>query len=101
MTDHQQQAQELYALLQELPRETREELLTEEWDVAAGREPEGDTERANWYRSALQRLAMPDWKKSITPGREDAPSLEEALSRAREEAEERQTRPEDVGVVSG
>lgn len=97
MSDHQRQARQLFALLQELPRERREELLTEEWDVAAGREPENDTERANWYRSAISRLV--NHGVARMRGRDDAPSLEEALSRAREEVEARQTSPEDVGVV--
>lgn len=97
MTDHQRQARELYLLLRELPRETREELITEEWDVAAGREPENDTERANWYRSAISRLV--NHGVARMRGRDDTPSLEEALSRAREEVEEREPSPEDVGVV--
>lgn len=99
MTDRRK-IRHLYALLMELPKEIRHELVVEEWDLASGKEPSGATERANWYRSALTRLARPNWQNSMY-GRDSVPDVEDALDRAREELEARETSPENVGVLSG
>lgn len=81
----------LYHLLMELPREKREEIVVEEFGLAHGKEPEGDTERANWYRSALTRLVHP--RHDVDAG--------EVMERVRGEVEAGETSPEDVGVMSG
>lgn len=90
----------LFALLMELPRETREEIVVEELELAAGHEPDGDTERANWYRAAFQRLVKRN-AGAIRRAVHDGPTFEDVLERVREEVEARRTSPEDVGVRVG
>lgn len=80
----------LMAVLGELPKDVRERIVTEDFDLASGKEPTKKDERTQWYGAAVRRLLNPRLPTTV----------DDVLERAKEEYRKRNPDGREVGVLA-